>query len=81
MQAEVILVSELSPMEFNPVTSAHLVPLAPISLWLKPGKDRMYLHESWCLPAQLRSVPINLACRSKQPASTRGDAPTRDSAD
>lgn len=74
-------VSEPSSREFNPVTSAHLVPLAPISLWLKLGKDGMYLSESWCLPAQLRSVPINLACRSKQPASMTGDAPTGDSAD
>lgn len=74
-------VSEPSSMEVNPVTSAHLVPLAPISLWLKLGKDGMYLSKSWCLPAQLRSVPINLAFRSKQPASMTGDAPTGDSAD
>jgi len=74
-------VSEPSLMEFNSVTFAPLMPLAPISLWLKPGQDGVYLSASWCLPAQLRSVPINLACRSEQPASTTGDAPARDSAD
>lgn len=62
-------VSEPSPMELSPATSAQLVPLAPISLWLKLGKDEMYLSETWCgcqlsfnqlpstLPADHSSLP------------------------
>lgn len=64
-------VSEPSPVELSPATSAQLVPLAPISRWLKLGKDEMYLSESWCgcqlsfdqlpstLPADQSSLPAS----------------------